>query len=232
MLWGSGTLDEWFEPHQCLLLLANEICEGYVFTRVCLSTGGGWYPSMPCRYPGGVSRPTARGGGLRGLAVRVSRPTFRGVSRPTPGGAGVSRPTPWDSGVSQHALRQTPPADGYCCGQYASYWNALLYTSRWMKWLNCHFGHQEISRCCSRSESEESVVYRISGPTKRIYVFQTYFLKQECIPVGCVPPACCPYLPAYTAPWGVYLVGVYLPGGVPAQGRVYLPGVPAQALPP
>ena len=79
--------------------------------------------------------------------------------------------------------------------------------------------------------------------------------KQECIPVGCVPPACCPYLPACTAPGvylpeggctcpGVYLPrGVYLPGGggVPAQGEggctcpgVYLPrgvyllgGVPA-----
>ena len=26
--------------------------------------------------------------------------------------------------------------------------------------------------------------------------------EQECIPVGCVPPACCPYLPACTAPGG------------------------------
>ena len=37
--------------------------------------------------------------------------------------------------------------------------------------------------------------------------------KQECIPVGCVSPACCPYLPACTALGG---------GGVPARG--YLPG--------
>ena len=33
--------------------------------------------------------------------------------------------------VSQHALgetppRQTPPADGYCSGRYASYWNTFL----------------------------------------------------------------------------------------------------------
>ena len=28
---------------------ANEVREGYVFTLVCLSTGG-WYPSMPCRW--------------------------------------------------------------------------------------------------------------------------------------------------------------------------------------
>ena len=44
----------------------------------------------------------------------------RGVSGPggVPGPGGV---------VSQHALTQTPPpADGYCCGRYASYWNAFL----------------------------------------------------------------------------------------------------------
>ena len=28
------------------------------------------------------------------------------------------------------------------------------------------------------------------------YVFIWIHVKQECIPVGCVPPACCPYLPA------------------------------------
>ena len=57
--------------------------------------------------------------------------------------------------------------------------------------------------------------------------------KQECIPVGCVPSACCPYLPSmhcsqvgvpgpggYLVPggctwsWGMYLV----PGGVPGPG--------------
>ena len=41
--------------------------------------------------------------------------------------------------------------------------------------------------------------------------------KQECIPVGCVPPACCPYLPACTAPGGVPARGCTCPGG-------YLPG--------
>ena len=45
------------------------------------------------------------------------------------------------------------------------------------------------------------------------------FMKQECILVGCVQPACCPYLPACTAPGG------YLPGGVPARRRG---GVPAR----
>ena len=62
---------------------ANEVREGYVFTLVCLSTGGGWYPSMPCRWypsmpcksPGGcISSMPCRfpgphpGKSLRGLA--------------------------------------------------------------------------------------------------------------------------------------------------------------------
>ena len=54
--------------------------------------------------------------------------------------------------------------------------------------------------------------------------------KQECILVGCVPPACCPYLPACSARGGVYLVpggGVPGPGGWCTWSRgVYLvPGV-------
>ena len=36
--------------------------------------------------------------------------------------------------------------------------------------------------------------------------------EEECIPVGCVPPACWPHLPACTAS------GVSAPGGVPAPG--------------
>ena len=64
--------------------------------------------------------------------------------------------------------------------------------------------------------------------------------EQECIPVGCVPPACYPYLPAGTAPeggcvpargvvpaQGVYLLGGVPAGGVPTQGVCLLWGVPA-----
>ena len=65
---------------------------------VCLSTGWG----CPGKGPGGCPGP--------GLGVVVSTPRPEG------------------QGVFQHALRQTPPppADGYCCGRYASYWNAFL----------------------------------------------------------------------------------------------------------
>ena len=44
-------------------------------------SGGGWYPSIPCRFPG-----PHPGGKLRGLARGVFRPTPGGVSRPTAGG--------------------------------------------------------------------------------------------------------------------------------------------------
>ena len=72
------------------------------------------------------------------------------------------------------------------------------------------------------------------------YIFN---FQQECIPVGCVPPACCLYLPACTAHGGgsvpaqgdvpaqeVYLLGVPTPGGCTCPGGcnlprgVYLPG--------
>ena len=46
--------------------------------------------------------------------------------------------------------------------------------------------------------------------------------SQECIPVWCVPPACCPYLTACTGPGGVYLV----PGCVPGPGGTWSGGVP------
>ena len=56
----------------------------------------------------GISRPTP-GGGV------VSRPTPRGVSMPRPGGGGWCIPACTEA--------DTP---SYCCGWYASYWNAIL----------------------------------------------------------------------------------------------------------
>ena len=80
---------------------------------------------------GGVSRPTPRGrwgvwlgrgfqahtqGEAGGLAKGVSRPTPGGVSRPRLGG--------WILACTE---ADTPlPADGYCCGNYSSYWNQFL----------------------------------------------------------------------------------------------------------
>ena len=69
-------------------------------------------------------------------------------------------------------------------------------------------------------------------------VFGKNLAKQECIPVGCVPPACCPYLLACTAweggvpAWGcTWSKGMYLPGGCTCLGiYLVLGGVPAQGV--
>ena len=58
-------------------------------------------------------------------------PHWGGVSRPRPGG----RLGSGQGGVQAHTWGcipactevDTPPADGYCCGRYASYWNAFLF---------------------------------------------------------------------------------------------------------
>ena len=97
---------------------ANEVCEGYVFTRVCQSfcswLGGG----IPSCIAGGIPACLAglQGEGsipacLAGLQAHtqggVEGSGQRGISRPLPGGGG-SRPTPGRSpgphpgGISQH----------------------------------------------------------------------------------------------------------------------------------
>ena len=80
----------------------NEVCEGYVFTRVCLSTGGGgipaclaggWYPSMPCRWcpsmlcrsPGGLQAHT-QGGGVERSGKGGLQAHTRGVCTATAAG--------------------------------------------------------------------------------------------------------------------------------------------------
>ena len=96
---------KWF----CYLLQpSNEVCEDYVFTHVCQSTGLG----------GGGGIPTFLAG-LQGLgcvskhALQVSRPTSKGELEGSDRGGvrahtqGLS-PGPHPGGVSQHALRQTP----------------------------------------------------------------------------------------------------------------------------
>ena len=100
---------------------------------------GVWSGGSPCHSQGevegsgqrGVSRPTPRGEGV------FPGPHLGGVSRPTPRGLQAHTwgcPGPHLRGSqglhpggypSMHWGRH-PPADSYCCRQYASYWNAFL----------------------------------------------------------------------------------------------------------
>ena len=140
-----------YKHYRNSLITARNVGQGNIFRSMCqeFCSGGvipaclaGGIPACLCRSPGphpegslrglaGGLQAHTRGGRLRGLARG-------GVSRTTAGGGGVSRPTPGglqahtqgEGCVSKHALRQTPSthtAGGYCCGRYASYWNAFLF---------------------------------------------------------------------------------------------------------
>ena len=83
----------------------------------CLAVGlgGVWYPSMPCRFPvphqRGKLRGIWQGGclllGVWGICLLWGVPDPGGLLL---GGGGVEA-----------------SSDGYCCGRYASYWNAFLF---------------------------------------------------------------------------------------------------------
>ena len=80
-------------------------CEGYVFIRVCDSVYRGG--AIPACIAGGIPACLAAGG----VCSRGS----------APGGA-------CSGGVCSGGCGDPPPkADGYCCGRYASYWNAFLF---------------------------------------------------------------------------------------------------------
>ena len=88
-------------------------------SRILFTPGGG--SPGPHR---GVGEVEASGRGVGGLQAHT------GGAAPCLGG---SRP----GGVSQHALRQPPPlSSGYCCGRYASYWNAFLLGFKLSYWPN------------------------------------------------------------------------------------------------
>ena len=116
---------------ECILVITarkRSLGQGNIFSSVCqefcTQWGGGSQHALQVvsqhalqvvsQQAWGVSRPSSRG--------EVEESGQGGSPGPHP--RGISRPT-W-GGVSQHALRQTPPVDGYPRGRYASYWNAFL----------------------------------------------------------------------------------------------------------
>ena len=147
----------------------TKLGQGNIFRSVCQEFcpwGGGVVVSQHALQ---VSRPTPREK-LRGLAWGVSRPTPRGVSRPTPGG------------VSQHAPRQTPhPADGYCCGRYASYWNAFLFVDK-SKQLKNYFKsiaeHKDVTKLVMMLSSSVNSFRESAGKALKQYSMY-YFLWEE-----------------------------------------------------
>ena len=89
----------------------------------CLAAGlrrRGWYLSMPCRFPGPHPR-----GKLRSLARGGLKAHTWGSPGPHPGGCLL-----WGGacsrGVCSGCVCVETSHNSYCCGWYASYWNAFL----------------------------------------------------------------------------------------------------------
>ena len=119
---------------------ANEVWGKVIFSVTCVKNSverGGGIPAclagdIPACLAGEIPACLAS---LQG--VLQTHAGGRGVSRPTPGEGkfpgpylgGVSRPTPREGGWCIPACTEANPSltDGYCCGRYASYWNAFLY---------------------------------------------------------------------------------------------------------
>ena len=87
-----------------LLPPANEVWGKVIFSQAC------------------VKNSVHGGGGGLGFCSREEGGACLGEGVPAPGGEGSA---PGGGGC----LVETPPRDGYCCGRYASYWNAFLYCS-------------------------------------------------------------------------------------------------------
>ena len=88
---------------------ATYLRQGNVFTPVCHSVHRGVYPSMHWdRHPPGRHIPACTGAD-------------------NPPGKHTPRADTHPSGRHHHPWADTPTGNGYCCGWYASYWNAFLF---------------------------------------------------------------------------------------------------------
>ena len=130
-------IQEQLEVPQHTCYRPQRSCEGYVFTGVCLSTGGEGVPDQ-------VHPPRSR----HPLRSRYTPLEQTPPDQVHPLGQGT--PPPWDQvhppgpGTHPHWSRHPPdqvhphpvhtpwdqvhpPRYGHCCGRSASYWNAFLY---------------------------------------------------------------------------------------------------------
>ena len=89
-------------------------CEGYVFTGVCLSTGGGGCLSACWD----ITPPRSR-------HPPVADPPPPPRSRHPPEQTLPQEQTPPKADTPPE--QTSPPRYGHCCGRYASYWNAFLF---------------------------------------------------------------------------------------------------------
>ena len=116
---------------------ANEVCEGYVFTGICLSTGGACVAGGACTVGGACVVEDVHGRGA--CMVRTCMMGgMCGWGSAWPGGGGSAWPGGMYGGgtcvvgacmAGGHAWQGDMHSrrDGHCSGRYASYWNAFLF---------------------------------------------------------------------------------------------------------
>ena len=101
-----------------------------------------------------------------------------------------------------------------------------------MKYFKCKYitgwSYYPSCNCCYGQLVKSALVSATSRSFKKILFHVNSHQKQECIPVGCVPPACWTYLSMHCWVGCTCSRGCTCPGGVPAPGggtcpRVYLP---------
>ena len=122
-------------PNHALLPPANEVWGKVIFLHlfVILFTGGWypsmhcrWYPSMPCSRRCGI--PACIAGGIP-ACIAVGIPACLAAGGAWSGGSALGGA--WsEGGLLRGGGGSSPggdPPDGYCCGRYASYWNALFF---------------------------------------------------------------------------------------------------------
>ena len=111
----------------------------FLHVSVILPTGGGCYPSMPCRFPGPHPWEKLRGmwpGGSPGPQPRVKlrgdlargglQAHTQGWSWGGSGRGGTCFGGGLLGGVPAPGRGVETPRADYCCGRYASYWNAFF----------------------------------------------------------------------------------------------------------
>ena len=105
---------------QLLLPPATKLGQGYIFTGMCDSVHRGGVPGLGgmvlggCMVLGGVVGAWSRGVHGAGVGICLVQGVCAWSSRGVPGPGG-------------HTPQAHTPRDGYCCGRYASYWNAFLF---------------------------------------------------------------------------------------------------------
>ena len=104
----------WFTS---VVTVNNEVAK-VMFLQVSVCPQGGWYPSIPCRwYPSMPCIRSPRGGFWSGGVWSGGGVCSRGGVCSL---GGVCSRRSWYPSIH-------PWKDGYCCGQYASHWNAFLF---------------------------------------------------------------------------------------------------------